>query len=107
MNKYKATALVGGSFTMGLLTGIATRRFWSRRYCGDCEGCQVLLDSDYAEWRREKRLNAVCKGCTNGCTRETCPGAKMCDGCYREEEKNPCADCEHDFCDECQEGRTP
>ena len=91
MNKHKAIALVGGSFAMGLLAGAVVKQFLARG------------DLDYATWRKEKRINAVCKNC-EGCTKEVCPVFKNCEGCYRE---NPCAECMQDFCDECQAGRTP
>ena len=100
MNKYKAIALVGGGFTIGVVTAIATRRFWGRRDCGNFQGSQVFMDSAYEE-RQKKEKN--CKGCT----RETCPAAKTCEGCCKEEEKEPCAECMKDFCDECKAGRTP
>ncbi len=105
MNHYKAIALVGGGFTIGVVTTIATRRFWWRRGCGSCQGCQVFMDSAYEERQKKERLAAICKNC-KGCTRETCPAAKTCEGCCKEEEKEPCAECMKDFCDECQVGRT-
>lgn len=105
MNRYKAIALVGGGFTIGVVTTIATRRFWWHRGCGSCQGCQVFMDSAYEARQRKERSAIICKNC-KGCTRENCPAFNSCEGCEKEE-KEPCAECQQDFCDECKAGRTP
>ena len=63
------------------------------------------MDSKYEARQREERLAIICKNC-KGCTRENCPAFNSCEGCEKEE-KEPCAECPQDFCDECKAGRTP
>ena len=104
MNKRTAIALVGGSFVMGILTGVTARQIWSRRYCGDCELHDIFFDSDYEQLKRRQRYERVCKKC-KGCTKEMCPCFKKCEGCEKEE--SVCTRCAADFCDDCHEGRTP